>query len=395
MTIFNSEHGRRNKAPIRVLHFLPALWRGTGIARFVYNMALFADEKRVHFDFAHAAVIDGVPIPCGGTFDEELRSYGSQIYTVNHPGDSVVKFAHDVAVLMAEHGDEYDIVHCHMPNGAFCILREAKKAGVPVRILHSHLNTSSDVLLHRIRNAPLIAIGKRCANANFACSDDAGRYLFGSDSFEVVRNGIPVGQYAFSESTRMRLREEFKLEDDAPIVGCVGRLEVQKNYPFALKVFKEFLKTKPGAKLVVLGEGAEKDSIARTIRELHLEQRVMLLGHRDDVNKLYSLFDVLFMPSLCEGLPVAAVEAQASGLPCVFSDGVPRETDIIGEASFLPIGSDFSEWVGALVDACGRSRFPGAVERVENSGYSARTNAAILMGYYESLMAQAAMSSTC
>lgn len=273
-----------------------------------------------------------------------------------------------------------------MPNSAFSTLREAKRAGVSCRVLHSHLNSSSDKLLHRLRNVPLNAIGLRYATDLLACSSDAGRYLFGSRHFTVINNGIPLEEFSFRADLRQRLRDELGIGSADPVIGCVGRFVQQKNYPFAVRVFSRLLKDLPNAKLIILGDGDGREPINKAIADEGIERSVRLPGVREDVNEFYSAFDVLLMPSLYEGLPVSAIEAQASGLPCVFSVGVPHEVDLTGGNAFVPLRDGVGTWASALLSALDGGRIDDGEQLLEKRGYSAKENAELLMRHYESLV---------
>lgn len=374
--------------PIRVLQVVPSLNRAAGVARFAYNMDLYHDEDRVHFDYLHHSSIDGL-LMHDKTYDKELQEKGSRVYLVNYASRGLSRFIEEVNTFFEEHGSEYDIVHCQMPNSAFCVLRDAKHAGVKHRILHSHLNNSSDQFLHRLRNAPLNAIGKMYATDRLACSEDAGKFLFGSKPFTVIRNGIPIEQFAYDTGINSALRAEYGIPMDAPVIGCVGRMVKQKNYPFAVKVFVQFLRKRPDAKLVFIGDGTDRAELEQAIHDEGVTSFVLLLGVREDINRLYSMLDVFFMPSLYEGLPVSCVEAQASGLPCVYSTDVPHESDITQTGLFVDRTADISQWVTALERAMNGGRLTGNPEVLSARGYSASANAEQLMRYYEQLMGAA------
>lgn len=374
--------------PIRVLQVVPSLNRAAGVARFAYNMDLYHDEDRVHFDYLHHSSIDGL-LMHDKTYDKELQEKGSRVYLVNYASRGLSRFIEEVNTFFEEHGSEYDIVHCQMPNSAFCVLRDAKHAGVKHRILHSHLNNSSDHFLHRLRNAPLNAIGKMYATDRLACSEDAGKFLFGSKPFTVIRNGIPIEQFAYDTGINSALRAEYGIPMDAPVIGCVGRMVKQKNYPFAVKVFAQFLRKRPDAKLVFIGDGTDRAELEQAIHDEGVTSFVLLLGVREDINRLYSMLDVFFMPSLYEGLPVSCVEAQASGLPCVYSTDVPHESDITQTGLFVDRTADISQWVTALERAMNGGRLTGNPEVLSARGYSASANAEQLMRYYEQLMGAA------
>lgn len=371
--------------PIRILQVVPSLNRSAGVARVVYNWNRFHDENRVHFDFLHHSSRNGVLLH-NKRYDEELKAVGSEVFTVNYAADDLKRFIREVHEVFEKVGADYDIVHCHMPNSAFCVLREAELVGIEHRVLHSHLNNSSDKFLHRLRNVPLNAIGKHYATDYIACSDDAGRFLFGSRPFTVINNGIPLEQFAYDSESRKLLRSELGIKETDPVVGCVGRLVKQKNFPFAVRVFAKFHEAFPDAKMLILGDGDDREELEGIISSEHLSNVVILAGVREDINKLYSVMDVFFMPSLYEGLPVSAVEAQAAGLPCVYSDNVPRETDITGTGTFLSLDADIDKWTKTLENAFNRGRLTDNPVLLEQRGYSAKANAELLMQHYERLM---------
>lgn len=369
---------------LRVLQVVPSLSRAAGVARFVYNMERYHDEERVHYDFMHHAIRDGVYMH-KKRYDEELKARGCSVYPVNYAGDNLRRFMREVHEVFEKVGSNYDIVHCHMPNSAFCVLREAELAGIKHRVLHSHLNNSSDKFLHRLRNVPLNAIGKHYATDRIACSEDAGRFLFGSQPFTVINNGIPLDQFTYSLESRKQLRAELGIGNTDPVIGCVGRFVKQKNFPFAIHVFAKFHEAFPDAKMLILGDGDDRDEIEEQIASEHLLNDVILAGVREDINELYSVMDIFFMPSLYEGLPVSAVEAQASGLPCVYSNKVPKETDITGTGVFISFDDEFELWTDALENALNKGRLMNNPIALDQRGYSAETNAKILMQYYEQL----------
>lgn len=374
-------------APIRVLQVVPSLNRSAGVARVVYNWNRFHNESRVHFDFLHHSSRNGI-LMHNERYDEELEATGSKVYTVNYAADDLRRFMREVHEVFEKVGSSYDIVHCHMPNSAFCVLREAELAGIKHRVLHSHLNNSSDKFLHRLRNVPLNAIGKHYATDRIACSEDAGHFLFGSQPFTVINNGIPLEQFAYSLESRERLRAELGIGHIDPVIGCVGRFVKQKNFPFAIRVFAKFHEAFPDGKMLILGDGDNRDELKKTIMTEHLSDAVILAGVREDINKLYSVMDVFFMPSLYEGLPVSAVEAQAAGLPCVYSDKVPKETDITGTGAFVSLDNGVEQWVNVLTAALNGGRLMKNPILLDRQGYSAKTNAELLMQHYEQLIAE-------
>ncbi|MBS6974885.1 MAG: glycosyltransferase [Eggerthellaceae bacterium] len=361
---------------IKVLQVVPAMSKESGVMRYVWNMMREIDQNRIAFDYLYH-------IPSSITFEKECMASGSRIYCAPDASKEPLRYVRYVNELLKSEGIAYSIVHCHVPNTAFCVLRAASYAGVKNRLIHSHLAASSEHLSHRIRNYPLIRYGKRFATERLACSQEAGDYLFGDQSYRIFRNGIDVEAFRFDEAAASELKRKLPIGPDAfPVVGCVGRLAKQKNYPFMFDVFRELLKTEHRAELLIVGSGPEEEALSGLIAEFGLEGKVHLLGLREDVGKLYSVFDVLAMPSLCEGLPVAAVEAQASGLRCVFSKDVPSEVDITGVATFLGRKERLSDWSDAIANAALEGRFQDPAMRIDDAGYSQRAAALLLADFY-------------
>lgn len=373
------------KKSIRVLQVIPSLARGAGVASFVYNMERYHDESRVHYDFLHHSVHNGKHI-YEKNYEEELKASGCAVYAVNNAAGDLVKFIREVHKFFDNSGSKYDIVHCHMPNAAFCILREAERVGIKHRIIHSHLNNSSDKVMHQIRNAPLNMIGKMYATDFLACSKDAGLFLFKKHDFKVINNGIPLDLFAYNISMRQSLRKNLGIAMNDPVIGCVGRFVKQKNFTFVLDIFKCVVHEVPNAKLIILGDGDLRSEIEQKIAEERMDGSVLLLGIREDVNIFYSVFDVFLMPSLYEGLPVSALEAQASGLHCIYSKNVPCETDVTNTGIFLSLDDNVCVWADKLIETFSESRLTLNPEIMGEYGYSSRSSADALMCYYEQLM---------
>lgn len=363
----------------RILQIVPAMSKESGVMRYVWNMMSGSNQEEFEFDFLYH-------IPSKITFEKEAAASGSRLIQAPDVAKDPIGYIRYVNRFIGGEAYRYSIVHCHVPNTAFCVLRAAANAGIKTRIIHSHLTTSSEHLVHRIRNYPLIKYGKRFATHNLACSEEAGCYLFGRKPFRVFRNGIDVDKFRYDKEAARILKGQILANPSAfPVIGCVGRLAKQKNYPFMLKVFQELLQTENHAELIIAGSGPEEEKIMGLVMQMGLQQKVHILGIREDVNKLYSVMDVLAMPSLCEGLPVAAVEAQAAGLRCVFSSDVPAEADIANVSSFVDRSAPLSEWSCALMDSALKGRNPDGERSVAAAGYSLQSSSTLLLDFYRSV----------
>lgn len=250
------------------------------------------------------------------------------------------------------------------------MLRFAKAAKIPVRIIHSH-NTDNQVkmtafhrLTERINRSELHCY----ATHLFACSKAAGNWMFGNRRFTVIKNGISLKKYAFSVASRMSCRAEIK-SNAATIIGCVGRLDPQKNPLFAVEIARQLCLLDSSVHVAFIGDGELRTQVADAIENAHLTERVHLLGARDDVNQWYSAFDCLMMPSLFEGLPFVLVEAQAAGLSCVVSTEVSLDANITGLVEYVPLSESAREWAQIILHAGQKPRHDVSQKLIE-SGYS-------------------------
>ena len=249
---------------------------------------------------------------------------------------------------------KYRIVHSNINTLSVFPLYAAKKAGVPVRIAHSHSTSNPREWKKNLMKNALRPFSKVWATDYFACSELAGRYLFGDKTFDkgevkIIRNAIDVEKFKFDPEARKKLRKEIGIKDDDFVVGHIGRFVEQKNHRFLIDIFAEVKKEKKNAKLVLVGQGPLREEIEEKVKNLGLEKDVFFLGQRSDTNKLYSVFDVFCLPSLYEGLPVVGVEAQANGVPCVFSDKITKEILVSPYTQMLPIDST-KDWCLKIIE---------------------------------------------
>ena len=264
------------------------------------------------------------------------------------------------------------------------MLRAARRAGVPVRIAHSH-NTSSE-------GGPAARLFKRLAgsfvlpnaSALLACSERAASWLFRGKAADsrILKNGIDCSRFAFDADVRRNARAELELAESRLVVGHIGRFNRQKNHAYLLDVFAAIVRRRPDAVLLLCGDGALREEIARKAESLRLADHVRYLGVREDVHRLLQAMDVLVFPSFHEGLPVSLVEAQGAGLPCLVSDGVTREADLgLGLMRFMSLKRPPDEWADRAIEASA-GRVATAKEQLRAQGYDARENAAWLESFY-------------
>lgn len=280
----------------------------------------------------------------------------------------------------------YDVVHLNIYHAlSLLYARDAMRAGVPVRIAHSHNNglrrsllRPVKLLIHRWARAAL----SRYATDRAACSRMAAEFMFPpAADVRIVPNGIELDRFAFSEENRERVRREQGWEDRF-VLGSVGRLCQQKNQAFLLEVIGELARLRPEALLLLVGEGEDRAMLVRRAGELGVSDRVVFYGTSEDMPPVMSAMDAFSLPSRFEGLGIAAIEAQASGLPVLCSENVPPEAIVTPQARRMPLAAGPKAWAEqmAKVNTAGRNT---AADRLREAGYDVAETAAQLRKLYE------------
>lgn len=295
---------------IRVLYVNGGLMDRGGISMHMMNYYRHLDKSRIQIDF----VVHGFE---KGIFDDEIYSLGGKIYNI--PLKSKDYFGNIKALKEIFDTGKYKIVHSHMDAMNMVVLKIAKKCGIPIRIAHSH-NTQ-----HLTNNKIKFAINEyarlnisKYATHFFACSEKAGRWLFGDKAVNngkvtVIYNAIELEEFTFKQLKRDFLRDALDLKNNF-VIGHIGRFDYQKNHLFLLDVFNETLKLTENVKLLLIGDGHLRDEIITKIKKLGIEDKVIMMGVRSDINDLLNVFDVFILPSVFEGLGTVVIEAQANGL---------------------------------------------------------------------------------
>ncbi len=337
-----------------------------GVISCLMNYYRYIDRDRVQFAFFTYG-------PSG--YDDEIRQLGGEV--VYFP--QVFDFFKSIKTL-TEKLKGFDAVHVHMTTLSFVGLLAAKKAGVKVRVCHSHSTTDSKDGIKRYIKDVLRYPSRIFATDEMGCSERSNRWLFGKRSDAVVlHNAIDLDRFVPCKN-RAALRKKMGLGDNF-VYGFIGRFETQKNVPFLIKAFSIVAKKQPESKLVLVGDGTQRPKIEEMIREFGLTGRVLILPDNPRVERYYSLFDLFVLPSIFEGLPLVAVEAQAMRLPCLLSDHITTETAVGGVCVFAPIDKP-EQWAESMISA---SAIQGidCREEMTNNGYDIRREAPKLLEWYE------------
>ncbi len=354
-----SRKAQKNTEPIVVAQIM-GKWLGGGVESVIMNYYRHIDRSKIQFDFICDEDSTNIPY-------DEIEKLGGKVILCP-PYQKLPKYLKFLKRLFRE--KKYRIVHSNINTLSVFPLYAAKKAGVPVRIAHSHSTSNPREWKKNLMKNALRPFSKKYATDYFACSELAGRYLFSDKTFDkgevkIIRNAIDVEKFKFDPEARKKLRKEIGIADDDFVIGHIGRFVEQKNHRFLIDVFAEVKEEKKNAKLVLVGQGPLCEEMEQKVKDLGLEKDVFFLGQRSDTNKLYSVFDVFCLPSLYEGLPVVGVEAQANGVPCAFSNRITKETIVNKNVILIDISKNFEEIAAAILsnqERCEVVEYPFDIE---------------------------------
>mgnify|MGYP000705072492 FL=1 len=289
-----------------------------------------------------------------GYYEHEIERLGGRVFRITRKTKDFSAYRRELFDAVREDGCP---VVLRIGSNAFSAidLWIAKRAGARRLALRS--SNASDgqaglgMLLQRALRRPLTSV----VNVKIAPSDLAAEYTFGpmamrKGEVHYLRNALDLDAYAFSAEKRTAIRAELSIDADALVVGHVGRFAPQKNHGFLIEVFTELLKSRPDARLVLVGKGELEDEVCAKAEAFGVLGSIVFTGVRSDVPALLSAFDALALPSLYEGMPNVVIEAQAAGLSCVVSDTVTRQADVTGLVEYLPIDNT-TAWAKVLESA--------------------------------------------
>lgn len=356
----------------------------SGVDSVVMNYYRHIDKSRVQFDF----FMDGynkTPL------DEEILDLGGRIIKLTPYEKSMYKNMSECRAAFEK--NRYTIVHSHLNTLSVFPLYAAYRAGVPVRIAHNHSTTSRGEFKRNLMKQVLRPFSKIFATHYAACGNYPARWLFGTKTVRqgkvrLIKNAVDTLRFYPDTKAGSRIRKEFGLESRF-IVGHVGRFVFPKNHEFIVRVFAEVYKKNQNAALILVGTGELESDVRRLVKELGIEQAVIFTGLRRDIPDFLNAFNVFFLPSRYEGLPVVGMEAQAAGLPCLMSDAVPPDTAVTPLVEFFPLTAAVGDWADKLLSYENREKksYP---DLLRNSGFEIKQEAEKLCCWYEDLQKGAA-----
>ena len=359
-----------------------------GVSSFLFNLYKNIDRTKYEFDFLTPFYTTY------GLVKNDILELGGNVFELKSDGFWPIKkyktWKNTSDFLKKNH---YDIVHINSGSFFFNLMMASicKINKIENVVVHSHNGFNKKKLIKNfLIKSCLFALNNKC-DLKLSCSYLAAESMFTkksikNDEVKIIKNGIEIDKFKYNAEIRKQYRNELGLNDKV-VIGNIGRFVEQKNHTYLLKVFKEVLKKNSNAVLVLIGEGELEGKIRQEAKELNIDDKIMFLGKRSDVNNLLQCFDVLVMPSLYEGLPITSIEAQTSGLNLVVADTVTTELKINDNVLFIALEKSPNIWAEEIlkINELGYNRVD-AYQNVIKAGYTMEQSAKYVEELYDNLL---------
>lgn len=362
--------------PLRVLHVVTIMDRG-GLETRLMDIYRSIDKTKIQFDFlTHRKK--------AGCYDDEIHAMGGKVFYLCPISPQMLltgRYNKMLNEFFKFH--RYAIVHVHLTELSAFSLIAAKKAGVQVRIAHSRAaGAMPGMPVKRIfKRIASLFVWNSCTHA-FAVSQKAGKWLYGKKPFIVLPNAIDAKSFCYNPATRAEARRQAGIQDSL-VIGHVGRFSIEKNHGFVLDIFSEIQKMHPHSVLMMVGTGETEDAMKKKVSSWDIKNQIRFCGRQLNMIPYYQMFDVFLLPSIFEGFPGVGLEAQAAGLPCIFSEHVTEEIQIIKDrVSFLPLSNNSVQWAREALRICKTPR-RNTFEEIVEAGYDIHATAKWYERFYE------------
>lgn len=325
---------------IKVLHVTSSLDAG-GIASLLFDYSSrMMDEYS--FDFILTSETKGF-------LEEKFIQMGCRVFHIPQLRKAFIGHTKQLKEIIKN--GNYDVVHDHGDFRSYFTLKYAKRYKVKKRISHCHLAYVPESMAQYAVRKFFGFLVKRKATNLFACSYDAGKWMWSSSNFFVMKNSIECEKFIFDSKKREITRENWAIDKDIFVIGCVGRLTQQKNPQFLAKIFKEYTNYNSNSRLVYIGDGELMNETKAYCDALEISDKVIFMGIRPDVCDLIQGFDCFVLPSRYEGLGMVYVEAQINGLLTIGTlERVPKDAKISDNMIFVSERCSAKAWAETILN---------------------------------------------
>ena len=355
---------------IKVLHVVHSMECG-GIENILMNIYRKIDKDKIQFDFLVNGSKDNY-------YTKEILELGGNVCNVTPKRKNFIKNMIETKRIMKQ--GNYDIVHIHQDSmiafGIWC----SKKAKVKVIFTHAHTTSAIGWYRKLITKLARKYISKN-SNLRFACSDAAAKWIYGNKiDYILFKNAIDASKFRYNDCNYLKVRKKLNINENEFVIGTCGRLSIEKNQKFLIEVFAEIKKVNLKSKLIIIGDGDEKNNLINLSKKLGIYDDILFTGLVENVEFYYNAMDCFVLPSFYEGLPLVGIEAQSAGLPCFFSSGVTEQIKVTNNVFFLNLNEGKKIWA-KKISQCDIKRTDN-YEKIRESGYDIGSNVTFLQSKY-------------
>ncbi|GEL15451.1 glycosyltransferase [Pediococcus cellicola] len=345
----------------------------SGVTHFIFNSFGNLDP--------HKYKIDVVNVSGKNECQQKLDDLGWHQYMIRPANQKLLMHLKDWFLFLKANASNYDAIHFnYSAMWNFLPILFAKLFGIKQIVIHSHntyFGTDGSAtklkILTRLHNLGKAIICNWVATDFLAVSEQAAKWLFtakiiNKNAYRIVNNGIDLDKYKFDVHARQRVRTQLNL-NSKKVYGHVGVFEKRKNHRFLIETFNHIQIQEPNAVLMLIGEGVLQDKIKAQVHNLGLDEKVLFMGRRNDLNRLYSAMDALIFPSLHEGLSTVFVEAQDSGLPIFISAEIPLGNYLKDLVVPISLTKNASQWAACILKHPGNPNRLEQTKQLKKNGY--------------------------
>lgn len=349
-------------------------WNIGGTESYIMQQYRNADSEKIHYDFVNINSHKQI------AFYDEIVSRGSKVYGICSRHLNPFKHYYQWTMLMNSVKGKYNTIVLNTNSLEYVFpMFIARVYGIPIRIIHSH-NSGNQHKVGLVRKL-LVRFNKMLLKLSAplycACSEKAGKWMFGEkQQFTVIHNAIDTEKFTYNLKIRSEVRKQLDVEN-CFVLGHVASFCYQKNNEFMIDIFNEVHNLQTNTRLLLIGDDINGDhavieSCKSKVNKLGLEKYVQFLGMRTDVPDLMQAMDCFVLPSRFEGLPFVGIEAQASGLPCFFSDTITKELEITNLCHFIRLDKSAKEWAKVILENSPIERRDMSKD-ISDAGYDIKT----------------------
>lgn len=347
-----------------------------GIETYIMNIYRNIDRSRLQFDFLCE---EGRSI----AFSDEIKKLGGHIYHIPRKYKHPIRHIVLVNKLFMDNNYIGLYFQCNTKLRTIELFKLAKRYGVKNRVIHSHnTHEKKGNIVVRFREWCTSRLYDKYCTDYFACSEEAGKWMFNNRRFSVINNCIDTNVFKYDELIRNELRSSLSANQETVVIGSVGRLDYQKNPEFMVEVFKVYHKHNPNSIFIHIGDGMDREKIQSLVDSYNLSDRFILKGMLSNVEDYLNAMDFFVFPSRYEGFGIALIEAQSVGLPCIASSDIPKESKLTDLVNYKKTNSP-KEWAELIEEF--QKRYSLRTDRSEEinlQGYGVNNLAVRIQDYF-------------